>query len=220
MRPLRIESLDIARGETVVVEGFDEPAASVLVDLVTGTSLPDRGAVAVGECETASLADHEAWLRFLEQFGLVGGRVVLLDALTVLQNVAVPITLDIDPLQESARSRAIGLAAEVGLDKVLYDAPLAAASGLTRFRVRLARAIAHDPRALLLEHPTLGLDADEVLAAARALRAVAQHRDLAVLCVSGDVRFAEEVASRRLLWAPATGRLADRSEGRGWFRKR
>lgn len=220
LRPLRIVGLDVAAGETVVVEGPDEAAASVLVDLVTGTTLPDAGAVVVGGRDTSSIADHHAWLGFLEQFGLVGPRVVLLDALTTLQNVAVPITLDLDPLPEAARARAAHVAATVGLDVRHLQQRLASASGLTRFRVRLARAIAHDPAALLLEHPTLGLAADEVVDAAASLRAVAAGRGIAVLCISGDARFAEAAGGRRLALAAGSGTLADRRARAGWFRGR
>jgi ABC-type sugar transport system ATPase subunit len=43
LRPLRIADLAVAAGETVVIQGLNETAASVLVDLVTGTALPGAG---------------------------------------------------------------------------------------------------------------------------------------------------------------------------------
>ena len=43
LRPLRLQELTIAAGERVAVSGFDAGAAEVLVNLVTGASLPDQG---------------------------------------------------------------------------------------------------------------------------------------------------------------------------------
>ena len=47
LRPLRLQELTIASGERVAVSGFDAGAAEVLVNLVTGASLPDQGDVRV-----------------------------------------------------------------------------------------------------------------------------------------------------------------------------
>ena len=217
LRPLRVEDLAVAPGEVVVVQGMDESAAAVLVDLLTGTTLPDSGEVSVAGVPTASIASQEAWLAFLEQFGIVNPRVVLLDELTVLQNLAVPLTLDVDPLPEGARARARDLATLVGLPETLLDTSLAGASPLTRFRVRLGRAIAHAPAALLLEHPTLDLAPGDVRSAAGALRSVCRDGDRAVLVVSNDDSFGTALESRRLTWTPSNGRLAERRGRLGWL---
>jgi ABC-type transporter Mla maintaining outer membrane lipid asymmetry ATPase subunit MlaF len=214
LRPLRVEALAVAPGETVVVQGPDEAAAAVLVDLVTGTALPDEGRVAVAGTETGDLATHEAWLAFLEQFGIVNSRVVLLDALSVAQNLAVPLTLDLDPLDAGTRARVLDLAATVGLDPARLDAPLAGAPPLERLRVRLARALAHGPRLVLVEHPSLGLPPGDIEACAAILKAAAAAQGRAVVVVTGDDRLAAKIATRRLSWDAASGRLTER---RGWL---
>jgi ABC-type lipoprotein export system ATPase subunit len=214
LRPLRVEALVVAPGETVVVQGPDEAAAAVLVDLVTGTAWPDRGRVAVAGTETSALAGHEAWLAFLEQFGIVNPRVVLLDQLSVAQNLAVPLTLDLDPLDATTRARVFELAATVGLDSARLDSPLAGASPLERFRVRLARALAHGPRLVLVEHPSLGLQPGDIDACASALKAAAVPGGRAAVIVTGDDRLAAKVATRRLKWDAASGRLSERQR---WF---
>lgn len=217
LRPLRIEDLAVAPGEIVAVQGPDETAAAVLVDLVTGTTLPDKGEIKVADVATSAVADHDAWLAFVEQFGIVNPRVVLLDDLSVLQNLAVPLTLDLDPLPEDLRQRAEKLAASVGLTGPDLLARLADTPPLARFRLRLGRAIAHGPRALLLEHPTLGLADEDVESVAAVLRAVVRDGALATLVVSNDARLARRAATRALTWTPATGRLAEGGGWRGWF---
>lgn len=215
LRPLRMEDLSVAAGEIVVVEGPDETASAVLVDLATGTALPDEGEVMVAGTATSALANHDEWLLFLEHFGIVNPRVVLLDEFSVLQNLAVPLTLDLDPLPESTRSRALSLASAVGLAPDLLEARVAAVSPLARFQVRLGRAIAHHPQLLLLEHPTLGIPASDVRACANALRRAAAEGDTAVLVLTGDSGLAGRIATRRLSWTPATGRISPRG---GWPR--
>lgn len=185
LRPLRLAELAVMAGETVVVEGLDETAASVLVDLVTGTTLPDDGDVTVGGVLTSSIADHEAWLGSLEQFGIVNARVVLLDELTILQNLAVPLTLDLDPIAPVARHRVLELAKAVGLVNETLESRLVTGSPLVRFRVRLGRAIAHSPRILLVEHPMLGLAPADAKACAEALRR-ASGPERAMLVLSND----------------------------------
>lgn len=219
LRPLRVEELTVGRGETVVVKGMDEAAAAVLVDLVTGTTLPDAGEVSVAGMATSSLGDHEAWLAFLEQFGIVNPRVVLLDELTLLQNLAVPLTLDVDPLPAEARSRALQLASLVGLAGDLVETSLAGASALTRLRVRLGRAVAHNPSGLLVEHPTLALGPRDVDSAAEALLAIAREAERGVLIVSNDDRLAGKVATKRLTWSPASGRMTPLRRRLGWMGK-
>jgi predicted ABC-type transport system involved in lysophospholipase L1 biosynthesis ATPase subunit len=219
LRPLRLAELAIAPGEIVGLEGPDETAASVLVDLLTGTTLPDAGEVAVAGSPTSALADHDAWLGFLEQFGLVNARVVLLDQLTVLQNLAVPLTLDLDPLPPDVRERATALGSAVGLAADSLDAPLATATPLARLRVRLGRAIAHAPRLLLIEHPTLGLARDDGGACADALRAAvnAAAPGAAALLITRDRALARAVATRVIAWDAASGRAVPREGWRKWL---
>ncbi len=93
LRPLRIQELTIAAGERVAVSGFDAGAAEVLVNLVTGASLPDEGEVRVLGHRTADIVDGDEWLASLDRFGIVSPRGVLLEGATLEQNLAMPFTL-------------------------------------------------------------------------------------------------------------------------------
>jgi predicted ABC-type transport system involved in lysophospholipase L1 biosynthesis ATPase subunit len=219
LRPLRVADLSVNAGEAVILGGLDETAAAVLVDLVTGTALPDAGEVVVAGTPTSAIADHEGWLAFLEQFGIVNSRVVLLDGLTALQNVAVPLTLDLDPLPPDARSRAVAIASTVGIDPAVLDRPLGAVPPLARFRVRLARAIAHEPRLLLVEHPTFGLDRGEVAGCEAALAAVLSKTTLGALVISTDQRLHAGFAARRLSLDAGTGKVVERRSWPGWLHR-
>jgi ABC-type transporter Mla maintaining outer membrane lipid asymmetry ATPase subunit MlaF len=214
LRPLRIERLELAAGTRVALVGLDEPAAEVLVNLVTGAVLPDTGAVRLFGRETSGIADSADWLATVDRFGIVSTRAVLLDALSVTQNLAVPFTLDIEPPPEAIRARAQALACEAGLPPASWDRAVGALDDEGRMRVRLARAIALDPSVLLLEHASAGVARSRVAGFAADIRRIAIRRCAAVLAATGDIAFAEALAGRVLTHEPATGRLKER---RPWF---
>src|SRR4051812_6356399 len=105
LRPLRMNDLRIAPGERVALSGLDAGAAEVLVNLVTGASVPDEGDIAVQGVSTAAIANGDEWLASLDRFGIVSPRAVLLDAATLLQNLTMPLTLQIDPIPEAAAEK-------------------------------------------------------------------------------------------------------------------
>src|SRR4051794_33049780 len=115
LRPLRIEALTIAAGERVALAGLDAPAAEVMVNLVTGASLPDGGDVRVFGRLTSDVADGDEWLTSLDRFGIVSERAVLLEGASLAQNLALPFTLDIDPVSPETLARVTQLAKECGI---------------------------------------------------------------------------------------------------------
>jgi predicted ABC-type transport system involved in lysophospholipase L1 biosynthesis ATPase subunit len=215
LRPLRIAELRVHAGESVALLGFDQPAAEVFVNLATGTTLPDSGDVSIFGLPTRAIEDSADWLNTVDRFGIVSERAVLLDALTVIQNLAIPFTLEIEPPPDAVRARAEALAREVGLPEATWIKPVAELDAAGLLRVRLGRAIALDPAILLLEHASAGLPAETIAGLAAQLRAVAAGRGIALLAVSADERFAKAVAERVLTLEPATGRL--KPQRRGWF---
>ena len=216
LRPLRINDLAVAAGERVALSGLDAGAAEVLVNLVTGASVPDEGEVRVQGCSTASIADGDAWLASLDRFGIVSPRAVLLDAANVLQNLSMPLTLQIDPIPEDAAARARSAAREAGIDPQYFDRPIAGLPASVQMRAHLVRAVMLEPALLVLEHPTATLNKGEGKAFGEAVVAIAGARSLATLIISEDAEFSEAAASRRLALHAASGDL--KPPRRGFFR--
>lgn len=215
LRPLRIAELRVQAGDTVALLGFDQPTAEVFVNLATGATLPEAGDVSVFGLPTRAIEDSADWLATVDRFGIVSERAVLLDALTVIQNLAMPFTLEIEPPPEQVRARAEVLAREVGLPDTSWNQPVAALDAAGWLRVRLGRAIALDPAILLLEHASARLPREEVALLGARLRAVAEGRHIALVALTADEAFARAVARRILTLEPATGRLKE--PRRGWF---
>jgi ABC-type transporter Mla maintaining outer membrane lipid asymmetry ATPase subunit MlaF len=214
LRPLRVERLTVAAGERVAILGLDQPAAEVFTNLITGATLPDRGEVRVFGRPTASIADSSDWLTVLDRFGIVSERAVLLESLSVVQNLAMPFSLEIEPPAAPVRARAAELAGEVGLPADAWDRKIGELDGAARVRTRLARALALDPAIVLLEHATATVERGDLSSLGRDIQAVTARRGAAVLAVTADAAFAEALATRVLTLQPATGRLMPR---RRWF---
>lgn len=218
LRPLRIERLLVGPGERVAILGLDAPAAETLLNLLTGATLPDRGAVSVFGRPTSSIADSAEWLALVDRFGIVSERAVLLQALSVVQNLALPFTVNIEPPPDADRERAEALAAEVRLDPATYGARVGDLDAASRARIRLGRAIALAPDVLLLDHASAGLSRAETHAFGGDVADLARRRGAALIAASADSEFAKAVADRVLTLNPATGALSELR--RGWFSRR
>jgi lipoprotein-releasing system ATP-binding protein len=216
LRPLRLNELAIAPGERVALSGLDAGAAEVLVNLVTGASVPDEGEVYVLGRSTAAIADGDEWLAWLDRFGIVSPRAVLLDAVTLLQNLAMPITLQLDPIPDEAAATARAIARDTGIGEQWLDRPVAGLPAAIRMRAHLARAVALGPALLIAEHPTATLAAGEGKAFGEAVARVAAARGVAALIVSEDAEFSDAAATRRLSLHGASGNL--KPQRRGFFR--
>ena len=216
LRPLRIHALDVNPGERVAVLGIDAGAAEVLVNLVTGAGLPDRGEVRVMGERTADIAGGDEWLASLDRFGIVSERAVLLEGATLEQNLALPFTLHIDAIAPEVKARVAALAHDCGIASADLPRTAGDAAPELRARAHLAKALALDPVLLVFEHPTALVPEGGRRAFARDVVRATEGRRLGALIITQDRAFATEVAHRTLTLEPGTGML--RPLRKGWFR--
>ena len=207
LRPLRIRHLALAAGERVAISGVDAGAAELLVNLVTGASLPDEGEVRVLGQRTSAIAGGDEWLASLERFGIVSERAVMLEGSTLEQNLAMPFTLALDPIPDAVRAQVGALAAECGIAAAWLAQPAGQLPSEIRSRAHLARAVALQPALLLLEHPTARIDERLRRAFATDVARVCDARRLAALIITQDHEFAKAAAHRVLTLNAATGEL-------------
>ena len=207
LRPLRVRDLRIPGGRVTMLIGLDRPAAEVFVNLITGAALPETGEVITLGRPTQEIADSDEWLSFVERIGIVSDRIVLLEAMTVAQNLAISFDLALDPVPPDIRVRVEALAAEVGIDPSVLDTRIADAPPLLRSRVYLGRALALDPAILVLEHPTANLPQAVATEYAHAVKRVSEKRLLTTVGLLMDEKFANATGGRVLYWQPATGEV-------------
>lgn len=205
LRPLRVNALQLRDGDRLALRGFDAQAAEMFSLLLTGAALPDEGHITVAGQDTRAIATDSDWLVSLDVFGMVTGRAVLLDTLTLEANLALPFTLSIDPVPEEIRRTVADLADEVGLGRERLSAAVHSLSASDRVRVHLARALAVSPKVLLLEHATAPLTPDEATRLGENLATIADDRGLAWIALSEDDAFMAALGGTTLKLDAATG---------------
>ena len=207
--PLRIASLVIHPGERLAIEGLDASAAEALIHLITGAALPDEGEVRLDGRNTREIATDTEWLASLDTLGIVTARAVLIDKLPIAANLALPLTISIEPIPDEYMRKVSALAAEVGLAADRLTAPASTLTPAERTRLHLARALALNPRLLLLEHPTAALEPVDSQALGATLRTLSSPRSLAWLALTNDNGFARAAGAARRHLLP-DGRLRKR----------
>jgi ABC-type branched-subunit amino acid transport system ATPase component len=213
LRPLRLRRLTVAPGDRIALAGFDQATAELFVNLVTGATLPDEGTVTIFGRATSEITDSDDWLATVEHFGIVSERAVLLDQITAAQNIAMSLTLAIDPMPPEIRVQVDELSAAVGLDPAALDRPIQGTSVAVRHRIRIARALAGSPELLLVEHPRAGVADAEVGALSGDLAKVATARGIAVIVLAAGVDAARPFAPRVFALNAATGDLTEEKAG-------
>jgi ABC-type polar amino acid transport system ATPase subunit len=207
LRPLRIEQLTVAISDRIALVGLDQPAAEVFVNLVTGASLPDTGVINVFGRSTLDIVDSSDWLSTLDRFGIISDRAPLIDALSVVQNLSMPFTLEVEPPAADIREQAIRLAGEAGLGPETWDRRVGDLDAVERVRIRIARALALNPSILLFEHTSATLPRETVSAFGREILTIVEKRRAAAIALTMDSEFAGAVASKTLTLDGASGRV-------------
>ena len=217
LRPLRIEALTIHDGQSVALLGLDRAMAEVLVNLITGATVPDTGTVSVFGRPTTDIPTADAWVETLDRFGLISERAVLVDRFTAEQNLALPLSLEIEDMSPALREQARKLGEEVGVPSDDLQHLTAALSPPSQLRLRLGRALALAPRVLLAEHPNALTSSDDSPVFAADYARVIAARHLASLVMTADRTFAGAIADEVLTLEPATGALRPAAGWRRWF---
>ena len=151
---LRDVSLDVAKGESMVIIGGSGTGKSVMLKSVLGIIKPDAGEILVDGKPAGK--DRDA---FLAQFGMLFQGGALFDSMSVWQNVAFRLMRGKSKLPKGqAREVAIEKLRRVGLTPDVADQFPAELSGGMQKRVGLARAIAAEPEIIFFDEPTTGLD--------------------------------------------------------------
>ena len=218
LRPLRIKDLTVRRGDVFSISGIDVPGAETFVHLMTGATLPDAGEVSLFGRNTRAITDGAAWLKSLDGVGMISARGVLVGAFSVLQNIALSLTLDVDPIDPRFLPQAGSLAREVGIDAGLFDVPAGRVPPDVQMRVHLARALALEPRLLIAEHPSAALPRESVAGFGADLARVARSRGIALVAITADDALSKAMAGSRLELVAASGELRALSRIRRLFR--
>jgi phospholipid/cholesterol/gamma-HCH transport system ATP-binding protein len=197
-RPILIDvSLDARTGETLMVAGESGSGKSTILKLILRLLVPDSGHIRVLGHAVGSLTFQEA-LDVRREIGMVFQNAALFDSLTVFENVAYPLRenrqdLDEDEVERVVRERLDFV--DLDADQVMNQLPSQLSGGM-RKRVGIARAIATDPKIILYDEPTAGLDPLTVGTINELVRKLQRELHVTSLVVTHDIRAGFRVANR------------------------
>lgn len=150
-------NLSVKTGEFLAIIGRSGEGKSVLLKQMVGLIKPDAGKVIVNNVDIAAAINEEEHDKVFEICGYVFQFAALLDSLSVLENVGINLLEQGVPLKKiipRVREKIIA----VGLHPdVIYKYPSELSGGMKK-RVGLARTLMRDPRILVYDEPTTGLD--------------------------------------------------------------
>jgi len=183
---LRSVNLSVARGESIGLVGPSGSGKSTLLMVIAGLERIDSGRVAVAGQNYTGL-DEDAIARFRgSEIGFVFQAFHLMQTMTALENVAVPLEL---AGRNDAFERARAVLVQVGLGERLSHYP-AQLSGGEQQRVAIARALAVEPSILIADEPTGNLDGATGHEIADLLLASVAERGTTLVLVTHDVELA------------------------------
>ena len=186
--------LDVAQGQTLVILGASGSGKSVMLKHIVGLLKPDAGEVWFEGVRIDTLRDKEL-MRVRTRMGFLFQMGALFDSLTNLQNVAFPLVEHTTLSPEEIQARAQLMLARVGLPEVGPKMP-SEVSGGQRKRVALARAIAMEPKVILYDEPTTGLDPIRSDAISELILKLQRELKVTSIVVTHDMANAFKVADR------------------------
>jgi putative ABC transport system ATP-binding protein len=156
VRALDDVSLDLVKGEYTAIIGASGSGKSTLMNVIGCLDKPTSGSYLLGKYDISTLDDDELSEIRSQSIGFVFQNFNLIQQLTVLENLDVPMFYLKVPKDER-RARAIEMAAKVGLAERLDHRPTQLSGGQQQ-RVCIARALCNKPLILLADEPTGALD--------------------------------------------------------------
>ena len=180
-------NLDISQGESVAITGASGSGKTTLLGLLAGLDIPSEGEVLLLDKALSQLdEDQRAHLR-LGKVGFVFQSFHLMDNLSALENVMLPLELDKSSgfKKQNLRQQAEDALKQVGLADRISHRPTQLSGGEQQ-RVALARAFVTKPAVLFADEPTGNLDSqtgDEII---RLLFSMQQQGNTTLVMVTHD----------------------------------
>lgn len=183
-RALNDIDLTVAKGEFVGIMGPSGSGKTTLLNVVSTIDRPTSGQVLLNGADPFRLLP-EGLARFRRrELGFVFQSFNLLDTMTVMENIVLPLTLDRTKVADML-SRAERIAEKLGIAGILNKRTYEISGGQAQ-RTAIARALIHQPQLLLADEPTGNLDSKSARDVMELMSALNKDEDATMLLVTHD----------------------------------
>jgi phospholipid/cholesterol/gamma-HCH transport system ATP-binding protein len=190
-------SCRLRKGGTHLLLGGSGTGKSTMLRMIGGLQRPDSGEVRVAGHSLTSKTERELG-QIRKGIGMLFQNGALLDSMTVLENVGLPLREHTKQSPEAIRSRVAQVLEAVGLDDVEPLLPRELSGGMLR-RVAFARAIVMEPEILLCDEPFSGLDPLNVTRIEELLMQLNRDLGLTVVVTSHHMASSLRMADQMIL---------------------
>ena len=189
-------SFAVNEGEVLCVLGRSGTGKSVTLKLMIGLLKPDSGSVWIGS-EDISQLERKGLAKIRRDIGFLFQSAALFDSFTVADNLALPVhRFDQDhKSQKQIRAEVKDMLCQVGLEQDMNKLPGELSGGMKK-RVGLARALVLNPKLLLVDEPSSGLDRITASEIDELLMKFNKERNTTMIIVTHDVRGTRRIANK------------------------
>lgn len=189
-------TLDIRRGEFISIMGPSGSGKSTLFNQIGALDIPSEGKVFFEGFSVFDLSEEQqAWFR-CNRIGYIFQTFNLIQVMTALQNVTLPMVFQGESKAEAAR-RGEKILKRVGLGERMHHRPFELSGGQQQ-RVAVARALANTPSVILADEPTGNLDTKTGNEIIELLKDLNQNEGVTVICSTHDTKMLR--SSDRVCW--------------------
>jgi phospholipid/cholesterol/gamma-HCH transport system ATP-binding protein len=186
--------LDCPRGRITTIVGPSGCGKTVLLKHLNLLLRPDSGTITIDGTEVTRLGSR-ALNPIRQKFGMLFQAGALFDSMTVFDNIAFPLVELTNLNREAIAKRVRQTLDSVGLDGIGNKYPSEISGGMQK-RAALARALIRQPKILMLDEPTTGLDPTRTHQIHDLVRETQRKFDLTAVLVSHDVPAVFEVSDQ------------------------
>jgi phospholipid/cholesterol/gamma-HCH transport system ATP-binding protein len=190
-------SLNVAHGENFVVFGRSGTGKSVLLKCMVRLLEPDSGSIKIDDVDVLSL-NTKNLNEVRKQLGFLFQGAALYDSMSVKQNLEFPLIrhFEFSPVEREEKVR--NVLRKVSLEEAIDKMP-AELSGGMRKRIGLARSIITEPKLMLYDEPTTGLDPITAKEISELILELQHELKMTSVIVTHDLLCAEIIADKAIV---------------------
>ncbi len=149
-------SIDVKLGENLIVFGRSGTGKSVLLKCIIGLLIPDKGSIKINGKDVINISIKEL-NQIRKNIGFLFQSGALYDSMTVRENLSFPLVKNTKLSLSEINEKVIDSLKKVSLEQAVDKMPSELSGGM-RKRIALARSIITEPKLMLYDEPTTGLD--------------------------------------------------------------